>query len=184
MIDGTVAGLAAGLVAIGAVAREEVSRRAKVVRVFADGVESFALVDAAVCLDSFVGARAIWDPGRVLAVVLARTEPWAVGLSSIGGRLLRIGPSDPAGLYVEIGSGHCVRAVLAPGLVVDVPVSSVRRLALEEEVQLPSGGVIAFDGEREIRVNGDARARVAATGPFVVDIRAALAAAGRALDDG
>ena len=178
MIDGTVAGLAAGLVATRAVDLDRVSRRAKVVRVVADGAESFALVDAAVCTDSFVGARAVWDPGRVLAVVLARTDPWAVGLSSIGGRLAQIGPADPAGLYVEIGLGRCVRAVLAPGLVADVPVRVTRRLALDDEVLLPAGGVIALDGEREIQVDGPARARVSASGPVVVDIRAALAAAG------
>lgn len=178
MIDGTLAGLAAGLVATGAVDRGQVVRQAKVVQVVADGILECALVDAAVCLDRFVGARAIWDPSRILAIVLARTEPWAVGLSSIGGQLSPVGIDEPAGLYVEIGSGPRVRAVIAPGLVLEVPIRSYRRLALEEAVELPVGGTIALDGEREFHSTGRARAWVAARGPAVVDIRAALASRG------
>jgi predicted polyphosphate/ATP-dependent NAD kinase len=179
MIDGTVAGLAAGRVATGAVDRRHVVKQAKVVQVVADGILEFALVDAAVCLDRFVGARAIWDPSRILAIVLARTEPWAVGLSSIGGQLSPVGVDEPAGLYVEIGSGPSVRAVIAPGLVLEVPIRSYRRLALEETVELPVAGTIALDGERELYSTGRARAWVAARGPAVVDIRAALANGGR-----
>ncbi len=178
MIDGTVAGVAAGLVATGAVDRGQVVKRAKVVQVDADGILESALVDAAVCLDRFVGARAIWDPSRITVIVLARTEPWAVGLSSIGGQLSPIGVDEPAGLYVEIGSGPRVRAVIAPGLVLEVPIRSYRRLALEEVVELPVGGTIALDGERELHSTERARAWVAARGPAVVDIRAALASGG------
>lgn len=178
MIDGTVAGLAAGRVAMGAIDRRQVVKQAKVVQVATDGILEFALVDAAVCLDRFVGARAIWDPSRILAIVLARTEPWAVGLSSIGGQLSPVAVDEPAGLYVEIGSGPRVRAVIAPGLVLEVPIRSYRRLALEEVVELPVAGTIALDGERELPSTGGARAWVAARGPAVVDIRAALANGG------
>lgn len=177
MIDGTVAGVAAGLVATGRVGTARVCTRTKVVNIATDGGLDFALVDAAVCTDRFVGARAIWDPSRVRALVFARTDPWAVGLSSIGGQLLSLAADEPAGLYVEIGSGPCVRAVLAPGVVVEVPVRHHRRLLLDEIVELPTAGTIALDGEREIPINGSARAWVAATGPRVVDIRATMALA-------
>ncbi|MBJ7600360.1 MAG: ATP-NAD kinase [Candidatus Nephthysia bennettiae] len=181
MVEGTVAGLAAGLVATGQVAAAAVSRRSKRVEVSVDGAEDFALVDAAACRDAFRGAAAIWDPARVSALVLARAEPWAVGLSSIGGALEAISAGEPAGLYVELGDGRTqrqVRAILAPGLPAWVGVARWRRLALGEEVELETGtGTVALDGERELPARGTARARVTRNGPLVVDVRAALAAA-------
>jgi predicted polyphosphate/ATP-dependent NAD kinase len=179
MIDGTIAGLAAGLLATGAVDGGAVCRQTKRVEVATADGEDFALIDAAVCRDRFTGARAVWDPRRVTAIVMARADPWAVGLSSIGGRLRAVTDDDPLGLYVELGWGQCVRMVLAPGLVFEVPVGSWRPLALDEEVNLDVGeGTIALDGERQLRVHGDARARVTRAGPVVVDIRGVLAAAG------
>ena len=179
MIDGTIAGLAAGLFATGAVTRDAVCRQTKRVEVVTPGGEDFALIDAAVCLDHVTGARAVWDPRRVSAVVMARADPWAVGLSSIGGRLCGVSDDDPRGLYVELGRGPLVTCVLAPGLVVEVPISGWRSLALDEEVSLDVGrGTIALDGERQLSGGGEVRARVTRAGPVVVDIRAVLAAVG------
>ena len=179
MVEGTIAGLAAGLVAGGAVPLDEVAPAAKWVEVRAGDVRDVALVDAAACRDAFPGARAVWDPRRIRAIVLSRAQPWAVGLSSIGGRLRPVAPDEPAGLYVELGdaaAGHpTVRAVLAPGLTADVPVRQVRTLALGEEVALPAkGGIVALDGERELACRGPAAARVTAGGPRLVDIRRVL----------
>ena len=72
-----------------------------------------------------------------------------------------------------------VTCVLAPGLVVEVPISGWRSLALDEEVSLDVGrGTIALDGERQLSGGGEVRARVTRAGPVVVDIRAVLAAVG------
>lgn len=179
MVEGTVAGLGAGLVATGAVATAAVSRRSKRVEVRAGTVGDFALVDAAACRDPFRGAAAVWDVARVRALVLARAEPWAVGLSSIGGRLHPVAADDPGGLYIELGgrSGRQVHAVLAPGLTADVVVSEYRVLQPGEEVTLDAaGGTIALDGERELQVDGSATASVTRSGPVVVDVRRALSA--------
>ncbi|HYT26977.1 MAG TPA: NAD(+)/NADH kinase [Actinomycetota bacterium] len=182
MVDGTVAGLAAGLVATGAVAAEQVVRRTKRVEVEAPGVSDFALIDAAACADAFVGSRAIWDVARVRALVLTRAEPWSVGLSAIGGRLRPLAPDEPSGLYVKLGEGPVVTAAVAPGVVASVAVAGWRLLELGEPVTLGGGGTVALDGERELALDldGSAIAAVTLTGPRVVDIRATLAAAGRA----
>ena len=182
MVEGTVAGLAAGLLATGAVSADDVAPATKWVEVSADGVSDVALVDVAACRDAFRGAAAIWDPARVRAVVLSRAEPWAVGLSSIGGRLRPLAHDEPGGLYLELGDGAAgdptVRAVLAPGLTADVPVRACRLLALGEEVVLPAGaGIVALDGERELPCRGRVAARVTAGGPRLVDVRRALTAA-------
>ena len=180
MVEGTVAGLAAGLVATGAVAAGAVSHRSKRVEVRTGTVDDFALVDAAACRDAFRGAAAVWDVGRVRALVLTRAEPWAVGLSSVGGRIHPLGADDPGGLYLELGgrSGRLVHAVLAPGLTAEVVVSEYRVLQPGEDVTLDvSGGTLALDGERELLVHGPATASVTRSGPLVVDVRRALAAA-------
>jgi predicted polyphosphate/ATP-dependent NAD kinase len=179
MVDGTVAGLAAGLVATGTVAADRVTSRTKRVEVQAAGTADFALIDAAACTDRFVGTRAIWDAGRVRALVLTRAQPWSVGLSAIGGGLRPLGPDEPAGLYVELGDGPEVLAAVAPGLVVRVPVRRWRLLELGEPVTLAAGegATVALDGERELTVDGAATAAVTRNGPRLVDIRATLHAA-------
>ena len=182
MVEGTIAGLAAGLVASGAVPADEAAPAAKWVEVVAGELSDVALVDVAACRDSFKGAAAIWDPARVRAIVLSRAEPWAVGLSSIGGRLRPLAHDEPGGLYVELGDAASgdptVRAVLAPGLTADVAVRECRPLAFGEEVVLPAGrGIVALDGERELPCRGRVTARVTAGGPRLVDVRRVLALA-------
>ena len=178
MVDGTVAGLAAGLVATGTVAADRVTRRVKRVEVQAAGTADFALIDAAGCTDPFVGTRAIWDVGRVRALVLTRAEPWSVGLSAIGGGLRPLGPDEPMGLYVELGDGPQVVAAVAPGVVARVPVRRWRLLELHEPVAFAADArTVALDGERELAVDGGATAAVTLNGPRLVDIRATLQAA-------
>jgi len=181
MVDGTVAGLAAGLVATGTVEPDRVTSRVKRVEVQAGGTADFALIDAAACTDPFVGTRAVWDVARVRALILTRAEPWSVGLSAIGGHLRQLAPEEPAGLYVELGDGPEVLATVAPGVVARVPVGGWRLLELDEPVAF--GGddarMVALDGERELAVEGGATAVVTLTGPRVVDIRATLQAAAR-----
>lgn len=178
MVEGTVAGMAAGLVATESVPLEQVVHRTKRIEARCERVHDFALIDAAACTDPFAGSRAIWDLGRVKSLVLSRAEPWAVGLSSIGGRLRPITADEPAGLYLELGSGPAVLATLMPGVVARVGVSCYRVLQLDEEVGLEVGaGTLALDGERELAVDGAAWVRVTANGPRLVDVRAALAAA-------
>jgi predicted polyphosphate/ATP-dependent NAD kinase len=178
MVDGTVAGLAAGLVATGTVATDRVTTRVKRVEVQAAGTGDFALIDAAACTDPFVGTRAIWDARRVRALVLTRAAPWSVGLSAIGGGLRPLGPDEPMGLYVELGDGPPVVAAVAPGVVARVPVRGWRLLELDEPVAFGGdAGTVALDGERELAVDGGATATVTRNGPRLVDIRATLQAA-------
>jgi predicted polyphosphate/ATP-dependent NAD kinase len=174
MVDGTVAGMAAGLVATGAVDVDRVSTRVKRIEVLAGSTTDMALIDAAACLDVFVGTRAIWDPGRVRELVLARAAPWSVGLSSIGGQLRPLGVDEPAGLHVKLGAGREILAAIAPGVVALVPVAGWRLLPLGEPVVLAGARTVALDGERELTVDGEVTARVTRAGPRLVDIHAAL----------
>ncbi len=185
MVEGTVAGLAAGVVASGEVDVEPVTMRTKLLQVSVDGSESdSALVDVAVSAVPFAGARAIWDMSTVSEVFLARAEPDGIGLSAIGARLERVGAEDEHGVHVRIGRpGVTVSAPIAPGVVEDVPVEGWSRLHPGEPVKVGLDPcTIALDGERSIRVAPGQRAEVTLTrdGPPVVDVSAALARASEA----
>ncbi len=66
MVEGTVAGLAAGLLAIGAVDPEKVSYVSKRLEIYRDGeLIDIALVDVVVSSDLFIASRALWDPSRI-----------------------------------------------------------------------------------------------------------------------
>lgn len=183
MLEGTVAGMAAGLVASGAVALEDVAVRRKRLDVFArDDVHDMALIDLAVSHDSFVGARALWDASQLRAVVLTCAIPGSIGLSALGAAVQPIGVEEPRGLYLELGPGGKTAWVpLAPGLVKHIPVRSHRVIELGESVELEVGqGTIALDGEREFETRvGQVTVRLSQDGPWVVSVSRALEVATR-----
>jgi len=93
MVEGTIAGMAAGLLACERVPLEECSFRSTKIEVLVDGEErDLALVDVVVYDDIFTGSRAIWDMGKVSQVFLNRASADSIGLSSIGGQIHCIGP--------------------------------------------------------------------------------------------
>ena len=103
MVEGTTAGMAAGLVATGAVPVEEAAVRSKTIAVMVDGEErDIALVDVALSKERFVATRAIWDMNTIYEVFLTRAEPSSIGLSSIGARLEAVSLSDGGGLHYRI----------------------------------------------------------------------------------
>ena len=182
-IDATLAGLAAGLVATGVVALDDVSYRAKVAHVsFSDGSnDDLALVDLALMDGQFTGSRAVWDPGVLRVLLACIAEPAAVGLSSIAGLLMPIDRRSPGGVHVEFGGPHRVRAPLAPGMFFDIAYSSVRALTVGSTVVLHGPGVLSFDGERDkvLSPGTTATVQIRTDGPNVIDVDATIAAAAR-----
>ena len=117
--EGTVAGLAAGLVACEAVDVDRVTERPNILELQVDGKPAdVALVDVAVSTERFVGARAIWDMSTVHELFLSRAEPGSIGMSAIGAALPGLPEDGSAGLHLRIGPGGAtVVAPIAPGLV-------------------------------------------------------------------
>ena len=181
MIEATVAGAAAGLVASGAVNREQVARRAKVVRVEIEGAEDdLALIDAVQMVDDSTGNLLPFDPERMRTLVLSRALPDAVGMSPVGGLLEPCSAEDDFGLLVECAApGQGRRRLLAPispGLYRQVDIAGHRRLELGERIHLEGPGLVACDGDRE-RALGPEQAvsfRVERDGPYVIDAGKAL----------
>ena len=105
MVEGTTAGMAAGLVASGAVPLAQASTRSKTLAVIVDGEDrDIALVDVALSRERFVATRAIWDMNTIYEVFLTRAEPSSIGLSSIGARLQAVSLADPGGLHYRIAA--------------------------------------------------------------------------------
>ena len=204
MVEGTTAGMAAGLVATGAVPVEEAAVQSKTLAVIVDGEDrDIALVDVALSKERFVATRAIWDMNTIYEVFLTRAEPSSIGLSSIGARLEAVSLSDGGGLHYRIadvrqeeeegrphpnpppegegtkdgGAQTYVRAPIAPGSVPVVGIESWQRLADGQRVAVERRhSTVALDGERSFSVNPDnlLEIEVRRDGPPVVSVDAAL----------
>ena len=182
MVEGTIAGLAAGLVAADLVPLAEAALAHTKLEVMLDGkMVDLALVDAVVYDGIFVGSRAVWDMEKVKTVFLNRAEPDNIGISSIGGLIQLIRPEDPLGLCLELGgNGRVVTAPVAPGMIRKVIISAQTVMQIGEMVDIrfyPS--VLALDGEREleIRQGQQAAVRLGSAGPTVVDVTRTMDAA-------
>jgi hypothetical protein len=185
-VDGTTAGVAAALIATGAVALDEASHTAKRIMLDIDDptlsatVHETALVEAALIDTTFVGARAVSEPSSIRWVVACIANPASTGVASVAGRVHPVTRHAAGGVVIHLGQGsRLVRVPLAPGSFATLAVDSVEPLALSTTIVLPGGGVLAFDGERTLPVRADARITVSITqsGPRMIDIDKTLAIA-------
>ena len=185
MVEPTLAGMAAGLVASGRVPIGEVARAAKVVRVRAPRFDdAIALVDVVLLRDDFVGNRMAFDPARIDRVLLTIADPASLGTSSIGGLIDLVSPDDEPGLLVTCNRGPDDRVLhvpISPGLFRDVRVCEAHRVDPDVTVLFEGPGVVALDGRRAIALMTGEAARlvVERNGPRVIDVEAALVAAAR-----
>ncbi|MDM8554639.1 NAD(+)/NADH kinase [Desulfococcaceae bacterium HSG7] len=180
MIEGTIAGLAAGLIAAGKVSQKEGTFTSTQLEVIVEQqLTDVAIVDAVVCDDIFIGSRAVWKMDKIKQVFLNRSSPASIGFSSIGGMLRAIAPHEPFSMVLELGqNGPTVTAPIAPGVVETVSVKNVRMMASGEEVALiHSPCVVALDGEREVEIKRGQQAaiRLSTDGPLVVDVEQTMA---------
>ncbi len=201
MVEGTLAGLVAGVVASGKLLPDWVSVTSKTLAVYVDNeYRDLALVDVALSRERFVATRAIWDLSTLYEVFLTRAEPAAIGLSSVGARLQHISLNDVGGLRYVLagryespsggpgqstesqgmlqGAGQAtVLAPVAPGMVAEVAIASWERLDEGERVEVERRhSTIALDGERALTVTPQQKVEVSVqrNGPPVVQVERAL----------
>ena len=182
MIEGTLAGLAAGLVASELVPLDEVTARSKRLEVHVDGaLKDIALVDVAISKERFVGARAIWDMSTVDELYLARAEPASIGLSAIGAQLMPVSLTDTRGLHIRLGEGsEAVAAPVAPGVIIPVNIERWAAIEYGDEVDIALRPcTVALDGERAFTLmpGQQAHVRLSDKGPRVTLIEKTLHAA-------
>ena len=193
MVEGTTAGMAAGLVANGTVPLDAASVQSKTIAVIIDGEDrDIALVDVALSKERFVATRAIWDMNTIYEVFLTRAEPSSIGLSSIGARLEAVSMADEGGLHFRIAEGSIsedareptnshghlsVRAPIAPGSVPVVGIEAWQRIANGQRITIERRhSTVALDGERSFSVNPGnlLEIEVRRDGPPVVSVDATL----------
>lgn len=164
----TVAGLAVGLYASGRLRPDQALAANKCLEIdINDGqVRDIALVDAVVCSDRFVGARALWKPDHLRQIFVTFADPEAIGMSAVAGLLAPLGRAEPGGMDVRLaGPGEAaefeLHAPIAPGMLRPLAVRAVRRLAADEPVTIiDEAGTIALDGERELEFAPGDRVRI------------------------
>lgn len=190
-VEPTVAGMAAGLVAAGAVDLVAHSSRAKVVAVEVSGGDSgpetdMALVDAIAVDDPYVGSLELFDPETLMLGVLTRADPAAIGFSGMAGTVLPCTPDEELGVVLEFSPpsqnpGRLVRGALAPGWFASVGLARSEYLELDVSVEMAGPCLLAFDGERSRRLhpNQTASLRVVRHGPRVIDVGSVVLSAAR-----
>ena len=191
MVEGTLAGLVAGLVADGRLQSDWVAVISKTLAIFVDGeYRDQALVDVAFSRERYVATRAIWDLNTLYEVFLTRSEPAAIGLSSVGARLQRISLNEAGGLrYVleraDGAAGYAspkpgvtsVTAPIAPGMISQVSIAHWERLTEEVRIPVePRHSAVALDGERAFTVTPAQQVEISVqrNGPPVVQVERAL----------
>ena len=178
MAEATVAGMALGLIASGKVKGHAVSSQAKLIDVEIEGEgQDIALIDAVITRDAFIGAKALLDPSRLKEALLSRAEPAAVGITSLGGLVRPVSSQDDFGLHLTFGKdGRELLAPMGPGMFAKVSISKTRLVKFGKVVRARGPSVIALDGERErVVANGQNIAmQISRSGPWVVDLAAAL----------
>lgn len=175
--EATIAGAAAGLIASGQISSDLLVQQKCIAVEIEDERDDFALIDALLTNERFVGARALLKPDQFRSALLTRAEPAAVGITSIGGLLHKVSAQDDHGLWLEFGpGGDTVRAPIAPGYYQDIDVTACQPLALEQTVRCTGPGTLAFDGERErtLHEGQNAKLTISRSGPRVLDVTAAL----------
>jgi predicted polyphosphate/ATP-dependent NAD kinase len=179
MVEGTLAGIAAGVAAQNRSEEEHYVKQAPRLEVRRNGdLIDMALVDVVVSKSGFVASRAMWDVSILKEIFLSKAGPENIGFSAIGGLIFGAPLARAQGAYLAIGKGgKSVRAPIAPGLICSVPVLAYRHFSAEEEIRIShTPALIALDGERELVVpSGDVLSvSLNPEGPRVVDIPSAL----------
>ena len=175
MVEGTLAGLAAGVASMNTIPRQIMCRRTcRLDILHLSQLVDIALVDVVVSKSDFIATKAIWDASALKEIFLARSQPWNIGFSSVGGFICPLPPDSGQGLHIVIGPGEQkVKAPIAPGLVSWLPVQSYQVIRLGEQIPIsPGPSIIALDGEREIVVRrGDELSiRLSEQGPWVLEM--------------
>jgi len=191
LVEATIAGAAAGLVASGQVEMSTVASQAKIISVEIENEDDdLALIDAVLTSDRFIGARALLDSDRLRMAMLTLAEPASVGIASIGGLIQPISRSEDQGLLLnfcsddntpvnngQVDLNRMLMAPIAPGFYQKIDVRSVAKIPFGEAVEVVGPGTLALDGERErvLKPGQKASLSVRRDGPWVIDVAQAMA---------
>ncbi|MDP2842410.1 MAG: NAD(+)/NADH kinase, partial [Acetobacterium sp.] len=180
MIEGTIAGIAAAVVASHKFDKNVYSNRDKIIEIYTDGqLRDIALIDAVISRDIFVGSRAIWRVEDIEKIFVARSHPASIGFSAVVGGKTIITEADDYGAYVSIDKdAPKIKIPMSAGIVLAIGTSEPVILNFNEKYTFTTycRGTIALDGEREIEFhqNQDFTFKISRNGPWHVDVKKAI----------
>jgi len=186
-VDGSVAGFAAGVIALYPTISKRYTIKLKKLTVIVNGEPiDHALVDIGLTNYMFRGSRALLDIEMVSEAVVSIAKPISIGLANIAAMIKPINLGDREALYFRIsriGRGMEYKALIAPGIVKAVKVSDVKLLKLGDKVALSKGYMVSLDGERELEVDPSDEVVISIDpeGPLIVDLEALMNAVARGL---
>lgn len=176
-VEPTVAGIVAGLNAVGKITENNLKSRSKVIHIESAGVQDIALIDLVLLNDDQLGSLLPFKANNIRKLLLTRAEPASIGMSPIGGFVDPVYEDDDEGLLVNLsGSGRSFRAPLSPGLFGEVSVDSAERIKMDSRVLFEGPGILAMDGDREIQLSlgQTASATIRRDGPLVLKVDKAM----------
>jgi predicted polyphosphate/ATP-dependent NAD kinase len=185
MIEGTLAGMAAGILADQALFREEGLQQKPVLEIYRDDqLLDIALIDIVVTDDAYVGSRAVLEIDSIREIFLSRNTPACIGFSSLASLLNGYPRKGETGMHIEIGQGgKKVLAPIAPGMIERLSIASYEPLRPKKKIDINTraGRMLALDGEREIDVYDQDKLSVCLNpkGPKVVDVEKVLSIAAK-----
>lgn len=176
MIEGTVAGMAAGAVASQKFNINEICFKDKKIEIYKDEkLVDMALIDAVISKNLYIGSKAIWNVEDILKIIVSKAHPASIGFSAIVGCKIIVGRNDDFGAIVDLTDNkHKIIAPVAAGIITPVHMGDADIIKLNEEYEFISeeGGTIALDGEREIAFKAGERFvfEITRNGPLRVNI--------------
>lgn len=176
-IDGGVAAILAGIIALNPQVSRRYTIRLKKLDVFVEGVfVDHALVDVASTGYMFRGSKALIDISMVKEAVVSVSSPLSIGVAGIAGMIKQINLGDEHTLYIRINNSNWLikrKAIIAPGVIKDIGIERVTIYRVGDKIPLEAPSyTLALDGEREIEVDPleDKFVYVNPEGPYIVDV--------------
>lgn len=180
MIEGTVAGMAAAVVASKKYNQNDICKKDKRIEIFKNKkMIDIALVDVVLSKNVFIGAKAIWNIEDISKIIVSRGHPASIGFSSLVGCKKIVREVDDLGICIDLAKDkYEIIAPIAAGLVKKIKMGEPEMIELDKEYEYlaENKGVIALDGEREITFKKGDRFtfKITRNGPFHVDIKKTL----------
>lgn len=180
IIEGTVAGMAAAVVAGKKYNIDKITHRDKRIEIYKnDKLIDIALVDAVISKNIVIGSKAIWNLEDILKIIASRAHPASIGFSSIAGCKKIVKEKDDFGICIDLTEKkHKILAPVAAGTIKPVFMGDECIIRLNEDYTFipEENGTIALDGEREItfRPKDEFVFRITRNGPLRVNVKKAL----------
>ncbi len=167
-VEASIAGAAAGLIASGQVDYRTHCQRCKQIHIGSE----IALIDTVLLNEKLLGSLLPYETSNIQSLLLTRAEPASIGVSPIGGYLMPCHQEDDFGVFVKCGkSGTTITVPISPGLYNDVHVEEIRKVELSEQITISGPGLLAFDGDRTIKLKaGESRELIVKRdGPWIIE---------------